>query len=86
MAFHTSTGLTPFKVIYGHEHPQLLPYFTNERDPPAILVMLQERDRVLHQLKSNLLYAQARMKHLADKNRKDISFDVEDWVYVKLQP
>lgn len=85
MAIHTSAGLTPFKAVYGLKPPQLLPYFANERDPPAVSVLLQDRDCVLHQLKSNLLKGQARMKHLANKNRKDISFEIGDWVYVKLQ-
>lgn len=46
--------------------------------------MLQ-RDEVLQILKSNLLKAQNRMKALADRSRTDITFDVGDWVFVKLK-
>ncbi|CAD6341124.1 unnamed protein product [Miscanthus lutarioriparius] len=34
----------------------------------------------------NLARAQQRMQHQADKHRQERSFDVGDWVYVKLQP
>jgi hypothetical protein len=37
-------------------------------------------------IKQNLLRAQQRMKHQADKGRSDREFSVGDFVYVKLQP
>lgn len=46
---------------------------------------LLQRDEVLQILKSNLLKAQNRMKALADRSRTDITFDVGDWVFVKLK-
>lgn len=37
-------------------------------------------------LKSNLSQAQERMKIQADKGRKEVFFDIGDWVYVRLHP
>lgn len=37
-------------------------------------------------LKHNLHKAQNRMKQMADQRRSERSFDVGDWVYLKLQP
>ena len=43
-------------------------------------------EATLYKLKFHLKRAQDRMKSHADKGRTDISYDVGDWVYVKLQP
>lgn len=48
--------------------------------------LLQERDIMLDDLKFNMLKAQVRMKQQADKKRKEIEFQVGDYVYLKLQP
>lgn len=48
--------------------------------------MTQERDMLLHDLKSNLLKDQGQMNATADKSRRDVTYAVGDWVYLKLQP
>lgn len=45
--------------------------------------LLHQRDKILVQLKQNLLKAQVRMKKMADKKRIEISFEERDWVLVK---
>jgi len=47
---------------------------------------LEERQSVLQHIQQNLSRAQHRMKMQANKNRVERSFEVGDWVYVKLQP
>lgn len=42
--------------------------------------------QTFHQLKSNLLRAQARIKRFADMKRSELTFKEGDWVFVKLQP
>lgn len=41
---------------------------------------------MLEHIQQNLQRAQSRMKNQADKNRQERTFQVGDWVYVKLQP
>lgn len=41
---------------------------------------------MITQLKHQLLKAQNRMKNLADRHRSERSFQVNDWVWLKLQP
>ncbi|XP_065636308.1 uncharacterized protein LOC136070363 [Quercus suber] len=48
--------------------------------------LLQNRQELISLLKQNLFSAQARMKSQADLHRTDTSFNVGDWVYLKLQP
>lgn len=85
-SFHCSAGMSPFQIVYGREPPSLITYYSNENDIPDIASLLQQRDKVLQQLKQNLVKAQQHMKKMADKRRKEISFEEGQWVFVKLQP
>lgn len=85
-SFHKSIGMTPFKAVYGRDPPTLVHYQINFADPPELQSMLQQRDSVLLQLKSNLAKAQEFMKKYADKKRRPVEFQIGDLVLVKLQP
>jgi hypothetical protein len=52
----------------------------------AVQRELIDRDEAFRQLKAHLLRAQSRMKQQADKRRSDKSFDIGEWVFVKLRP
>jgi len=41
---------------------------------------------VLESLKANIKKTQLRMKAQADNNKRDVKYNVRDFVYVKLQP
>ena len=48
--------------------------------------LLCQREAILATLRSNLAATQERMKVQADKHRQDRSFEVVNWVYLRLQP
>lgn len=52
----------------------------------AVDSVLKSRDEILEILKTNLTKAQRKMKLYADQQRTDKSFQVGDWVYLKLKP
>jgi len=85
-SFHTSMGMTPFKVLYGRDPPSIIPASINDDTPWDLQQQLQQRDQLLTTLKANLHKAQTRMKLYADKHRTDLQFSVGDYVFVKLQP
>ncbi|GAU19157.1 hypothetical protein TSUD_79800 [Trifolium subterraneum] len=85
-SFQTSIGMTPFQALYGRLPPYLTKYVPQENDPPTLQAELIERDNLLQQLKTNLERAQQYMKKQADKHRRDISYQVGDFVLIKLQP
>jgi hypothetical protein len=85
-SFHTSIGMTPFKVVYGRDPPGLLRYEVHNGDPPSLQQLLTERDDTLAVLKANLMRAQQIMKKFADNKRRFVEFSVGDMVLVKLQP
>ena len=54
-AFHTSLGMTPFLVVYGRAPSSLISYQVNAEDPPLVSEILLQRDKLLSQLKDNLI-------------------------------
>lgn len=85
-SYQTSTGMTPFWVVYGKDTPNLLPYNETRDAPPLVAHWLSTKDKVLSQLKSNLLWAQLMMKSNVHKNHSEVSFKEREWVFVKFQP
>ncbi|KAD2805797.1 hypothetical protein E3N88_39174 [Mikania micrantha] len=84
--FHSSTGVTPFEMVYGRRPPTVFQYSQGEIRVEAVARDLKERDMILKTLKQHLANAQSAMKVKADKHRRELKFMVGEWVYVKLQP
>ena len=84
--FHTSTGMTPFKILYGRDPPALHPYISGETPNADLDEQLITRDEMLKLLRENLLKAQSRMKAQADSKRRELSFEVGDAVFLRIQP
>ncbi|GJT13662.1 putative ribonuclease H-like domain-containing protein [Tanacetum coccineum] len=83
---HTSTKLMPFQIVYGRLPPKLVPYIRGTTKVQEVDEYLCDRDEVLRQLRNNLLASQNRMKINADRHRRELEFNVGDFVYIKLQP
>lgn len=47
---------------------------------------LRTRDELLDELKRHLAAASNRMKQFSDRKRRDVEFQVDDWVFLRLQP
>ncbi|WVZ18389.1 hypothetical protein V8G54_005711 [Vigna mungo] len=62
-SFHHSTGMTPFKAVYGRDPPQLIKYTVSNKDPPSVQEKLIERDATLNRLKAHLQKAQCATTH-----------------------
>lgn len=84
--FHISIGTTLFEAIYGRHSPKLIYFLLGEVKVEVVRRELQDRDEVLRQLKFHLARAQGQMKVQADKKRIDRSFEVGEWVFLKLRP
>jgi hypothetical protein len=78
--------MTPFQALYGLLPPTIPSYHDGLSPVHQVDQQLQERDELLQQLKINLARSINRMKQLADKKRRDVSFDVGDLVLLKLHP
>ena len=84
--YHTAIQMSPFEAVYGQAPPQHLPYLPGETKVAVVARSLEEREKMLLVLKFHLLRAQHRMQQVANDHRTDRSFNVGDYVFVKLQP
>jgi hypothetical protein len=48
--------------------------------------MLKDAEREVQMIRENLKFAQSRQKSYAGKQRRDLSFEVGDFVYLKVSP
>lgn len=85
-AFHEAIKMTPFEAVYGYSPPSIETYVKGTTNAHHVEQELLTRDRILRLLHGNLSVAQARMKVQADKRRSERSFEVDDFVYLRLQP
>lgn len=83
---HSSTKMSPFKVVYGRDPPHVVRAPKGQTSVGSLEAMLQERDAIMDDLVVNLVRAQQRMKAYADTGRTDVEFTVGDLVFLKLQP
>jgi hypothetical protein len=84
-SFHSALGSSPFEVLYGRK-PCSLGIEVTPIVPGTLSYWLLERSMMQHLVHQHLVRTQNRMQHLADKGRSERSFEVGDWVYMKLQP
>ncbi|KAJ8754420.1 hypothetical protein K2173_002871 [Erythroxylum novogranatense] len=83
---HSATKIYPFEVVYGRPPPTISQYIPGTTQVAAVDAYLKDHAVVLRDLKRNLQLAQERMKVQADKHRREVEFQVGDYVYLKLQP
>ncbi|GKC21779.1 retrovirus-related pol polyprotein from transposon 17.6 [Tanacetum coccineum] len=84
--YHSALDTTPYEVVYGQTPPMHIPYMAKDSLVEVVDRTLQAREQVVQLLKFNIKRAQDRMKSQADKRRFDRIFQVNDCLYLKLQP
>lgn len=85
-SIHSSSGMTPFEIIYGKPPPALPHYLQGASTNEAMDSMLHSRQEIHRKLQHRLQKAQDTMKKFADTKRRDVTFSIGQWVYVKLRP
>ena len=84
--YHRSPGMTPFQALYGRLSPTI-PFYKEGLSPVNEVDQgLRNKDDLIMQLKANLGVTINHMKQTADKNRRDVEFELGDLVLLKLQP
>jgi hypothetical protein len=78
--------MSPFEVLYGRRCRT--PLFWNEHEENQVfgLEILREAERQVQVVRENLQLAQPRQKRYADHRRRNLSFEVRDFVYLKVSP
>ena len=83
---HSGTGLSPYEITYGKPPPALPQYIAGTSPVEAADSILITRQALHSKLQCRLLKAQTTMKIYEDRNRRDVQFQIGDWVYVRLRP
>ncbi|KAI9153591.1 hypothetical protein LWI28_013554 [Acer negundo] len=83
---HASINMSPFEVMYGRPPPMLITYEKGTARNEEVERELIARDEVVAKVKKELEKAHGRMKKYYDQGRRDVSFELGDFMYLKLQP
>jgi hypothetical protein len=78
--------MVPFEMLYRHRCRTLL--FWNETGEWKVFRpdILQEAKKQVRMVRENIHVAQSREKSYADHRRRKLSFEVGDFVYLKVSP
>ncbi|WVZ51235.1 LOW QUALITY PROTEIN: hypothetical protein U9M48_002396 [Paspalum notatum var. saurae] len=79
-SYHTALRTTPFDVVCGRSPPTMIQYVPGTARVTAVDRQLRDRDQFLAEIRERLMLAQDTMKAQADKKRRDLSFNVGEWV------
>jgi hypothetical protein len=85
-SFHTATKMTPFMALYGYHPPSITSSLKEKSKVQVVEDHIEHQQQVLQILKDNLTMAHNHMKQQADQHRSERSFEVGDWVFLRLQP
>jgi hypothetical protein len=85
-SYQESLKMTPFEMLYGRRCRT--PLFWNETGQRKVFgpIILQEAEKQVRMVKENLWVTQSRQKSYADHRRRELSFEVGDFVYLKVSP
>jgi hypothetical protein len=78
--------MAPFEMLYGRRCRT--PLFWSETRERKVFGpdILQEAEKQVRMVRENLRITQLRQKSYADHRRRELSFDVGDFVYLKVSP
>lgn len=84
--WHSTMQQSPFQALYGQSPRQLGIDSSSACFVTSLADWMQQKMAMQSLIQQHLARAQNRMKLRADKKRTERSFNIGDWVYVKLQP
>ena len=85
-SYQASLKMSPFEALYGRRCRT--PLFWNETGESQVFgpEILRDAERQVREIKENLRAAQSRQKSYADNRRRELTFGVGDYVYLKVSP
>jgi hypothetical protein len=85
-SYQENLKMAPFEMLYGRRFQT--PLFWNETGERKVFRpdILQEAEKQVRMVRENLRVMQSRQKSYADHRRRELSFEVGDFVYLKVSP
>jgi hypothetical protein len=78
--------MAPYKALYGRQCQTLLFWSQTGESQVFGLEVLRDAGKQVQMLHESLKVAQTQQKSYAEKRRRNISFDIGDFVYLKASP
>jgi hypothetical protein len=84
--YQESLKMAPFEMLYGRRCRTTL--FWNETGEQKVFGsdMFQEAEMQVRMVRENLRVAQSKQKSYVDHRRRELSFEVGDFIYLKVSP
>jgi hypothetical protein len=85
-SYQESLKIAPFEMLYGHRCRT--PLFCNETEERKVFRpdILEEVEKQVRMVRENLDVTQSRQKSYAGHRRRELSFEVEDFIYLNVSP
>jgi len=84
--YHSATKITPYEIVYVFPPPIHIPYFPRDSTVASVDEYLSTKEKVINRVRGHLQIAQNMMIISANKKQSERSFEVKEYVYLKLQP
>jgi hypothetical protein len=83
-SYEESLKMAPFEMLFGRRCRT--PLFWNETGEQKVFGpdILQETEKQVHMVRENLQVTESRQKSYVDHRRRELSFEVGDFVYLKV--
>lgn len=85
-SLHSALGRSPFEVLYGFAPQQFGLHAADDPPVSELADWLKERELMTDVIRQHLNRAKQRMKKQADTKCSKRTFQLDDWVFLKLQP
>ena len=85
-SFHATIQMAPYEALYGRKCRS--PLCWDEVGESRVIgpEIIQEMQSQVRIIRDKMAAAQSRQKSYADTRRRELSFEVGDWVYLKVSP
>jgi hypothetical protein len=85
-SYQASLKMSPFQALYGRNCRTLLHWDQpDERQVFGLDILLEAEENII-MVRENLKTAQSRQRSYANTRRRELSFEVGDYVYLKVSP
>jgi hypothetical protein len=85
-SYQASLKISPFEALYGRNYRTLLHWDQpGERQVFGLEILLEAKEYI-RMVRENLKAAQCRQRSYADTRRRELNFEVGDYVYLKVSP
>ncbi|WMV13936.1 hypothetical protein MTR67_007321 [Solanum verrucosum] len=85
-SYHSSIGIAPFEALYGKRCRSPIGWFEVGEISLISPELVYEAIEKVQLIRERLRTAQSRQKSYDDVRRRDLEFEVNDWVYLNISP